>query len=194
MKRPPVPSQRGVALLITLVALVALLIGGISLIRSFDVSAVQAGNLAFKRDLKNHAERGVEAAQRLLTSGALMEEGTRENSLLSLNYSAVRLATDAKGLPLLLTDDAAFTTASMGNDLTDTTGTGVTVRYIIDRQCTLAGAMTVANCITYAAPIDQSSDDRQQKVKGEARPVYRISVRASGPRNSQVFIQQTVVR
>ena len=45
--------ERGVIMVITLIALVVLMIGGIALIRSFDTSMLLAGNLAFRRDLVN---------------------------------------------------------------------------------------------------------------------------------------------
>ena len=45
--------QRGVIMIITLIALIVLLISGAALIRSFDTSMLLAGNLAFKRDLVN---------------------------------------------------------------------------------------------------------------------------------------------
>ena len=37
-------------------------------------------------------------------------------------------------------------------------------------------------------------DDRYRFVNAESLPVYRISVRATGPRNTQAFFQATVVR
>ena len=56
-RRSPARRQAGVVMIITLIALVALLAASIALVRSFDSSMLQAGGLAFKRDLVNQGER-----------------------------------------------------------------------------------------------------------------------------------------
>lgn len=195
MHRPrPTQTQRGVALVIVLIALVILMISGVALVKSFGVSMTQSGNLAFKRDLKNEAERAVLTGVTLLTSGALSTETARIADSLSNNYSATRLASNSYGVPLVLTDDSRFSSAGMtGADITDT-NTGVTLRYVIDRQCQAAGEITATTCVTMSESTDSSVDGLHQQIKSESRPIYRISVRASGPRNTQVFIQTTVVR
>ena len=57
--RRTVRACRGIALPFTLIALVVLLLAGVGLIRAMDVGLLQAGNLAFRRDLANQAERGI---------------------------------------------------------------------------------------------------------------------------------------
>lgn len=188
------PAQAGVALVIVLIALVILLISAVALVRSFDVSLLQAGNLAFKRDLKNEAERGVLAAVKLLSNGALATEAARKANSPASNYSSARLPSSDRGIPLVLLDDNQFAAAGMGAaDIVDT-DTSVTLRYVIDRQCLAAGEVATATCVTVSSKTDEANDSRHRQVKGEERPVYRISVRATGPRNTQVFIQTTVVR
>lgn len=188
------PPGRGIALPFTLIALVVLLLAGVGLIRAMDVGLLQAGNLAFRRDLANQAERGIAKAVTLLNSGALATESAREADSLANNYSATRLATNAQGIPTLLTSDAAFTAAAFtGADITDST-TGVTVRWVIDRQCAATGSMLSTSCATALSGSDSAADDRYRFVNAESLPVYRISVRATGPRNTQAFFQATVVR
>jgi Tfp pilus assembly protein PilX len=185
---------RGIVLPFTLVALVVVLLGGLALIRAMDVSLLQAGNLAFRRDLANQAERGFAQAQTLLSSGALAAEATREAHSLANNYSASRLATNAQGIPSVLVNDSAFTAAGYSaGDLSDSS-TGVTVRWVIDRQCVATGSALSTNCATSARTTDSAADDRYKLVNAETQPVYRISVRATGPRNTQAFFQSTVAR
>lgn len=192
---PPRPAaERGMILLFTLIALAVLLVGGIALVRAMDTSLLQAGNLAFRRDLVNQAERAANAAVTRLSSGTLSTDSARESNLLTSNYSASRLASDGHGIPTLLLSDSAWTSAGMSaGDLTDST-TGVTLRWVIDRQCAAAGEISATNCVSTTATSDAAADDRYRKVNGEARPVYRISVRATGPRNTQAFFQTTLVR
>lgn len=187
-------QRRGVVLPFTLIALVVLLLAGVGLIRAMDVALLQAGNLAFKRDLANQAERGFSSAIALLDGGALATEALRNADSKTHNYSASRLASNAQGIPSVLVNDSAFTTAAFtGADLSDS-ATGVTVRWVIDRQCSAAGSALTTSCAVASRTTDSAADDRYRRVNAETQPVYRISVRATGPRNTQAFFQATVVR
>jgi hypothetical protein len=182
-------------LLFTLVALVVLLVGGITLVRAMDSALLQAGNLAFKRDLVNESERAMARAIAALNTGALATDATRQANLLSSNYSASRLSTtNAYGVPDALLSSSNWSAANMtAGDISDST-TGITIRYVIDRQCNGAGDITTVSCITVINTPDTAADDRYRQVNDEARPVYRISVLATGPRNTRAYFQTTVVR
>lgn len=185
----PARRQGGVIMIITLIALVILMIGGVALVRSFDTSMLLSGNLAFKRDLVNQGERGIARAIALLSSGgALGLEGTRQANALGSNYSAVALAADAHGVPLvLLNNDATYTAP----DLTDA---AIKIRYVIDRQCAIAGPFSSDNCTTIATDSDKGGSSWLKKAGGGTRPVYRISVRVTGPRNTETYLQSTLAR
>ena len=192
------PAQQGVIMLIVLVALGVLLAAAVALVRSSDVFQRQSGNLAFRRDLQNQAERGFKTAVTLLSSGYLSTDSLRYTTNTTYNYSAIQLASDDHGIPTALLSDTAFTAAGKtANDITDS-DTGVTVRWVIDRQCvsTLEGAaFTTAGCTTISSgTTDSSADSRHKSVNASRMPVYRISVLASGPHNTQLFMQATVVR
>lgn len=187
-------GQRGVVLIITLFALLVLMVGSVALIRSMDTSSLLAGNLAFKRDLVNHGERGMAQALTVLRTGALSTEATRQAALLTSNYSPTVWASDARGIPNVLADEAAYTAAGLsGADINDAAA-GVTVRYVIDRQC-VAGTTVFdpAACLIASTKGDTGGTEGMQRPGGEIRPVYRISVRVSGPRGTQSFLQNTVV-
>jgi type IV pilus assembly protein PilX len=191
--------QSGVILLIVLVALVALLSAAVALVRSSDVGLLQAGNLAFQRDLQNQAERGVVAAlDQFEATGGLSDEGKRILNKPDINYSAQRLPTDLRGIPLALLSQSNFKNAGMtGADIVDAPN-AVVVRTVIDRLCTSTGAYNAATCTNFdpAVGVPPGPCDSQDCIrrKGEELPVYRISVRATGPRNTQVFLQTTLTR
>lgn len=192
---PRLPTrQRGMILLFTLVALAVLLVGGVALLRSMDSALLQAGNLSFRRDLVNESERAMAQAITLLSTGALASEGSRQADAPARNYSASRLPSDAHGIPVALLSAAQWSETGMtAADLTDS-ATGITLRVVIDRQCAAAGDFVDTECVTVSSSTDTSADDRHRRVNAEERPVYRISVRADGPRNTQAFFQTTVVR
>lgn len=184
-------GQRGIILVVTMFALIILLISGIALVRSFDSSLVLAGNMAFKRDLVNQGERGMSAAiLSMKGSGALVSEITRESDLVTSNYSASLLATDAHGIPVVLLKDSAWTTAKMSAaDITDATS-GVTIRYVIDRLCSASGAASTASCIVGSYG-DKGGTADMKRATAISPPVYRISVRVTGPRSTQTYLQTT---
>jgi len=180
-------------MLITLIAMVVLMIGAVAMVRSFDTSSILAGNLAFRRDLTNQGERGIALARTAFISGALSTEPARITNLPSANYSSTKLETNAQGIPILLIKDSLFSSAGMSvADSTDATQ-GITVRYVVDRQCMAQGAADESTCVVAAGNADPGGSDWLQKPAGESRPVYRVSVRVTGPRNTQAFFQTTFV-
>lgn len=195
--RGPAPAPRGVVLLYTLIALVVMLIAGVALVRSFNNSMFNAGNIAFKRDLVNQGERARAAAADLLSAGALANAAARNASSVAVNYSATMLPSNAQGLPTALLDDGAFAAVgAAANDISPTDPDGndlqVRVRYLIDRQCSANGAPTPETCVLTGeppplceAPCDQTLQPALNGV------VYRLSVRVDGPRNTQTFLQST---
>jgi type IV pilus assembly protein PilX len=196
--RPPA-RQSGVILLIVLVALVALLAAGVALVRSSDVGLLQAGNLAFQRDLQNQAERGIKAAlDQFGAKGDLATDSARTANIPGINYSAQRLPTDVRGIPLALLSQARFEDAGMtGEDIVDALN-AVTVRTVIDRLCANTGAYNASTCTNFDPTVGEkpaNTDSQDPLARKEAElPVYRISVRATGPRNTQVFLQTTLTR
>jgi type IV pilus assembly protein PilX len=186
-------QQSGVILIIALIALVILMIGGVALVRSFDTSMLMSGNTAFKRDLVNQGERGMAQAITALSAGALASEATRQADVPGSNYSATSLASDLHGIPqVLLSDDATFGAAYTAGDIADA-ASKVTIRYVIDRQCSAAGAFSADTCTTTTATAaDKGGSSFLKKAGGGLRPVYRISVRVTGPRNTQAYLQSTV--
>ena len=158
-----------------------------------EASQFLAGNLSFKRDLVNQGERGMALATNLLRTGALSAEAARQVNTLGQNYSASMLATNAQGVPRLLIDEALFAGAGMaGADVSAMSG--VTIRYVIDRQCTTVGAFDESRCMAIAEAATSktgSADLASKKAGGELKPIYRISVRVSGPRGTQAYLQST---
>jgi len=187
--------QQGIATLITLIALVIMLIAAVALVRSTNVSQVAAGNLAFRRDLTNRAEYATNKVDSLFGTGGTLNDATaRQSNSASNNYSATTLATDAaSGLPsVLLSSDATFSGTWTGADID--AGDGVTVRYIIDRLCNATGAPTASNCANGLTQFDTSGSAGETKAGGSFAPVYRVSIRVSGPKNTQAFVQTTFVQ
>lgn len=190
--------QSGVVLLVTLIALVILMITSIALIRSTESSSLIAGSIGFKRDMINQAERTMPVVRARFISGTLSNVTSRDSNLVGANYSAAILSTDAFGMPTVLANKTTFDSTYSANNLSDTDAV-ITVRYVIDRMCFAAGTISVTNCLLGTSVTDvggnikgiQGVGGSGGKVSGSDRALYRISMRVSGPRNSETYMQST---
>jgi type IV pilus assembly protein PilX len=194
-------KQRGVTMLFGLIALAIMMIGAAAMVRSMNTSLFNAGNLGFKRDLTNQAERATAMAMAAVNSGALATEIARQSADATQNYSDTLLPANARGIPNALLTDGAFAGVGVaGNDIT-LADQGVAVRYVIDRMCAQTGVADPSHC-TMADTTDTNSGAPGNELRAEdnsaggagALPrqvVYRLSVRVGGPRDTQAYFQTT---
>ncbi len=192
-RRPSARRQNGVTLVIALIALVIMLAGAVALVRSFGTSSALVGQMAFKRDIMNRGEIGMAAARAALTSGKLINtESLRESDSLAANYYASLRANNDndKGIPKDLIKDSDF--KGTAPDITGSATDHVTIRYIIERQCTNIGPFSETTCSVFAKPKATSGGERRELVGEEYGPIYRITVRVKGPYNTTVYLQSLV--
>ncbi len=190
------PAQRGVILVITLVAMVVLLVGLAAILRTVDTSSLVVGNLAFRRDLTNRVEQAIAAAKVTLQTSSF---DFTTDAMSSSHYSAVKLANGATGVPAIL--DSSSYASTVGSDITDSSVTGdssVAFRYVIDRQCKASTTtFSTASCeyITFSSTTGGSAQlsSGSRHIADTSLPIYRISVRVTGPRNSVAYFQTTYV-
>jgi type IV pilus assembly protein PilX len=204
--RPPMARrQRGVVLIVSLLLLVVMLISAAALMRSTDLSLFQAGNIAFKRDLTHQAEKASKEILDAFVNGALSDQIKQANTTVGLNYSAMRLPTGSRGIPdALLVDDVTFASIGTTSKDIELPDQKVTIRYVIDRMCTEAGLDTVLgpDKCTLADNNNVRGGSARKWQRAEigsvggagANPqsvVFRLSIRVTGPRNTQAFYQTT---
>jgi len=199
--------QQGVVLLFGLVALVIMLFGAVALMRSLNTSLYTAGNIAFKRDLANEAERIVPTILNAFddAAGVLSTDAKRSAHLQSANYRASILPTNAQGIPQALLDDAQWAAVAT-NELT-IADQGIRIRYLIDRLCDAEGldtALGAQHCSLVTGTV-ATGGTRRQLLRAEdassagaaavkQQVVYRVSIRVDGPRNTQSFFQTTLAQ
>ena len=198
-------AQRGAVLLMSLIVLVVLLISAVAMVRSFDTSLLQSGNIAFKRDLVNQGERVVPVVLAAFETGALNTAAARAGHLQASNYRATILPSNEQGVPLALLDDTTFAGVADATNNIAVTEQGVTIRYVIDRMCSStgldaalgAGSCTLADAGASAGGTSYAWERAEQVGAGGAlgampqQVVYRISIRVDGPRRTQAFLQTT---
>jgi len=197
----PHPSRsRGSVLAVVLVVLVVMMLGGVSLLRSVDTSALLSGNLAFKRDSVNRTSVGLNKAFETMqksefTANEASDAGCNPgpcnaaSTWIGLNYSPRLLETDANGVPLILKNKAEFdakfaTIKPISED-------GQEVRFLIERMCTDYGPSNESKC-SVSDRYELGGSYRQDKPGSISLPLYRVTVRSDGVRNTQTYVQATV--
>lgn len=182
--------SRGAVVIVSMIALVVMLITVIAVMRSSDGAVGGTGNLSFKSLAVQAAERGVAAAVKQFdpATGALAAAAATEADQPIANYRAALSASDARGIPNVLLDPAAFDTAFPNAANRISLATGETVRWIIDRMCSGPGAADERNCLSESNS-EAGGSKPSKKTGGELVPIHRITVRVDGPKNTLHFTQ-----
>jgi type IV pilus assembly protein PilX len=192
--------QRGVVLIFSLLVLLIMAIGAVAILRATNTSLLSSGNLAFHRDLVNQAEQAVSVVMtEFKTNGAPLGLNPTTGNVQAANYSATTLLTNAQGVPLALLDDTNgangfLSVGTAANDIVPSATSQVTIRYVIDRLCTNPGTATSANCVQSTGLPTGGTANRNTAVAPPSATVYRVSVRVTGPRQTQAFLQTTFTK
>ncbi len=208
-------SQSGAVLIIALIALVAMTLAGIALMRSVDTANVIAGNFAFKETTLHAADLGAEQAFSAITTtttglAANGSTAVTPDSAHPYYYFPVMQALDPQtGVPTTVNwKNSALGYTHATNAVIPT---GYTVQYAVERECApvtdATGNVTKANgpdptsaseiagfCIT--APIQggaggSKNSDAVSFTKSETI-YYRVTVRVTGPHTAVSMVQSTV--
>lgn len=200
--------QRGVVLFIALIALVVMSLAAAALIRSVDTNATIAGNLSFKQSALVSADRGAEAALNWLEQTANADINSLNSSIPASGYYANYGNLNASNVSLDdisdVKNDNTWSTYSLA-----ATGAGISggvesdtqnaINYIIERMCTTDGAAPESDatnkCQFGAAQAGggskqaKTAEQAGAKIEAGLSPVYRVTVRVTGPKNTQSYSQ-----
>lgn len=196
-------KQRGVVLFFALIALVAIMLAAVALIRSVDTGTVIAGNLAFKQAATTSGDAGTEAA---MTWVAATDAANTAKSVLTDATHPLNITDATKGYysstdpALSLFADATWNAITAIPAVTDSSGN--TVRYIIQRACRVPNvAIQAADCLFSGAATDSNGKEiplPQDICEGAGCPVagqspmIRVTSRVTGPRNTVSYVQAFV--
>lgn len=180
--RAPVRIQQGVTLLVALVVLLVMTITGLALVRTSTLGAGVSGSLALKQAATSGADLGLETG--LAKLEALSATGTSALDGNSVGYFAsVDPKLPAKSLGW---DSAPVAAASdpLGNE----------VRYLIHRLCRSTGAINAAgqSCVMPQGEGCSGSSESVGSVSScTQRPMYRITAKVTGPRDTESYVQMS---
>jgi len=191
MSRCAAACERGYMVPVVLIALVAMLVSGIALVRSMDTHQTIAGNLAFRSATVHSSDRGVQSAVIWLSSQA-------DTAVLNANapasgYYAVAIEPNWDD-PEFWAHCANCTVTPAGGD-----AAGNTINWVVHRMCTAQLDPNDANnqCarLSASSPAATGGSFASDAVNfsGASQHYYRITVRVLGPRNTSTLVQSFVV-
>lgn len=195
--------QGGSVLFFTLIALVAMTLATLALVRSVDTNTLISGNLAFRQAATTSGDAGIEAAIATMaaTQTANNAKSVYMDATHAFNISSATTGYYSNADPLLnLTLDATWTDAASSDAVTDSSGN--TYRYIIQRMCRTANqVLSKTNCLFSGTAKDNSGKEiplASNICEGPGcpsagqSPQYRVTVRVTGPKNTISYIQAVV--
>lgn len=200
---PPAATQRGLVLFFALIAMVAMSLAAVALVRSVDTATLISGNLAFRQSATSSGDGGVEGAIAVLAAIDTANTGTNvfqstahpfnaDNATIGY-YSNIDQA-------LSLTASTTWDDDSSSDAVVDTSGNSR--RYVIQRMCRTANqVLSITNCLFSSAATDNSGKtvplpseicEGSGCPRGGQSPLYRVTVRITGPKNTVSYIQSIV--
>jgi len=186
----PRASQRGYMLLLVLIALVAMMISGIALVRSMDTNQLVAGNMASRNSTVHSADLAVQLAAAWLTANA--NTGALWADAPATGYYAAR---QEPNWTLPATWSQCTTTAGPSPCIS-TDAAGNQVSWVIHRMCTSAGSPSNQFCSSAnssgGGSAGKSYSTSAANYLGASTNFYRITIQVVGPRNTTTLSQAFV--
>ena len=208
--------QRGISLIVVLVALLILSFASLALLRSTDTATLITGNLSFKRTALASGDAATEAAITWLNAnaatGALLDDAPANGY-----YATTADSCDLTGsrTPDVASDNVSWDGSDPGADCAMNAlqvtpagvASGYATAYIVNRMCNAAGdpnSLLAADGVTPMTCSRAQSGDTDSSTKsgaaygntplsGTSQVYYRITSRVSGPRNTVRYVQTFVV-
>jgi type IV pilus assembly protein PilX len=192
----PLAKQQGVVLFFALVALVIMSLAAVALIRSVDTSTIIAGNLASKQSATTSADSGIETALDWMDG---LADLTTLNTDSAINAARGYYATQTLDPTTLDWDDVDSKLATGANVIAGKDTSGNTVRYVIQRMCRTVGVPDIPQNCLFGAPVVGNSSQGVKDAPSagantsiEQSPVYRITARVVGVKNTISYVQAYV--
>ena len=190
-------AQRGVVLFIALIVLVAMSLAGVALLRGVDTGTIIAGNLAFRQTSTHVADLGVEAARAWLQGQPVADLYLDKTA--NGYYATWQTAIDLLGNDPVKADYDWNLSTAIPAGSTYEPPSGYELRYVIHRLCEGSGDPASTTCVkvTGAAAATASGTKGAAAygtyaISVPTSSMYRITVRVTGPRNAQSYVQATV--
>lgn len=186
-------AQRGMVLLLALIVLVAIMVAGIAMMRSVDTATLVSGNLAFQQAATYATDKGIEAALAMLQQKKL--DGTLDNNDPGSGYSATLKDTDS---PSGTQSWQEFWSTIPSNAIFDggTDQFDNHIYFVVHRQCANPKPPGSGGLCVASPAVTKTSGNAQEagevELQAASQIYYRITVRVTGPRRTESYVQSHV--
>ncbi len=191
-----VKFQQGVVLFVALIALVVMSLAAVALIRSVDTNTLITGNLSFKQSSVIAADQGIEEALIRLNDQAIANIDALNTSSAANGYFATFLAPTSPNLDdiAVLKDDATWA----ANSISVPSVGSENIRVIVQRMCRNELPPAKETCLFGEDEVGTGSKgvkdatEAGAKVSGAQSPMYRVTVRSVGAKDTVSYTQAYV--
>lgn len=187
--------ERGVVLFIALIALVAMSLAGIALMRSVGAGILLAGNLDFKRTATTLADLGIESGRKWFQDEVALMSAPATVGVAVLGLDADRPA-DGYYASWTTFDPASASWTDANSKVlkpAETPSLAREVRYVIHRLCPIAGPAAATDCVTARSLTGPSttigSDYSIRPLSTPGKIYYRVTARVLASKGTVSFVQ-----
>ena len=171
-------AQRGVTMLVTLVLLTVMVLGGLALARMAEIGSLATGNAAYREAALQASEVGINNAFQSVRAM------TNEGNTIGTWYWPAMQAQDSSGIPSIDWTAAPETLVGV-----------YSVRWVVERACNTAAVVdALRECLNKTTKVSTSQKSDGSKIDPPSVKQFRITVRVTGPKDTQTWVQSLVTR
>lgn len=210
-------KQAGLVLFFALLALAVMSLAAVALIRGVDTNALLSGNLVFRQSASPASNVALEGVAATISKSITLADSVKHQPSMGYFANCSQFDTvpndricDAKRLTTMTWTDANSRLVPSQTDGNDEIRDGKDrqgneIRYIVERMCSYSEAEIAAGtaksdstrCMMASAPSNGETCSHNQAnielfkrcIASADSPLYRITLRISGPKQTQTFMQ-----
>jgi type IV pilus assembly protein PilX len=215
--RRPLVRQTGIVLFFALLALAVMSIAAVALIRSVDTNALLSGNMVFRQSASTASNVALEGIAQSIAKNVSLSVSTAHHP--GLGYYAncsqfdtqpAALVCDGNQLTTMAWSDGNSSLAPSQTDGNDEIRNGVDrqgneIRYVVERMCNYSDAeiadgaalSDASRCMMASSPSNGENCSHnitnlelfKRCIASSDSPLYRVTLRIAGPKNTVTFLQ-----
>jgi hypothetical protein len=167
-------------MLVVLILLSVMLLGGIALARMTEIGTLASGNNTYREASLPASEVGLNTAY---AAARGIGVGVEDDAVAGWYWPTIQGA-DLAGIPFVNWDAAPEVAVG-----------GYSVRYVVERMCnTTPVTNTLRQCLVKQVPQMGSNRVGQEELDPPNARQFRITVRVSGPKDTETFVQSLVTK
>lgn len=210
-------TQHGIVLFFAMLALLVMSIAGVALIRSVDTNNLLSGNMVFRQSATTASNVGLEGITEAVTKSVPVSDSLKHHAALGYYANCIQFdknpadqICDGSQLTTVTWTDANSRLVPTQTDGNDEIKNGIDrqgneIRYIIERMCNYSDAditagsaeNNAARCMMASSASDGETCSKnltnielfKQCKSSPNVPLYRVTLRIAGPKNTVSFMQ-----